>query len=306
MHASIQRILVATDYSPSSKLALDFACSIANKFGADLHLLHVVVEPLPMVVPEGVWLEPESVLAALARNAKIALTENTKGLQLEPNVHVIREVKIGYPSDEIQKYAVEQKMDLIVIGTQGHRGLSRILLGSVAEKTVRIAKCPVMTIHASQPREDGEGIASLIPFRRILVATDFSPPAGRARDLGCAIASKYGAELHVLNIVVEPLPLPGPHGTWIRPEEATPAYVDSALRSLAEEVKEVELEPGLVVVRAVKVGYPVEAIQQYVADHQIDLIVLGTQGHGGLSHLLLGSIAEKIVRLAACPVLTTH
>lgn len=306
MQASIQRILVATDYSPAAKLALDFACTIANKFGAELHLLHVVVEPTPMVVPEGVWLERETIVPALARNAKIALTENTKGLQLEPNVQVIREVKIGYPSDEIQRYAVEQKVDLIVIGTQGHRGLSRILLGSVAEKTVRIAKCPVMTIHAPQPEKNKAGASSFLTFQRILVATDFSPPAGRARDLGWTLASKYGAELHLLNIVVEPLPLPGPHGTWIRPEDATPAYVDSALRSLAEEAKEAELEPGLVVVRAVKVGYPVEAIQQYVADHQIDLIVLGTQGHGGLSHLLLGSIAEKIVRLATCPVLTTH
>lgn len=306
MQTAIRRILVATDYSPAARRALEIGCTVANKFGAELHLLHVVAEPTPLIVPEGVWVEPKAILATLARNSQIALVEKTKGLQLEPIVQVVRVVKIGNPSDQIRKYADEQHVDLIIMGTQGHRGLSRILLGSVAEKTVRIAASPVITVHAPSSGPDGDEQESFTPFRRILVATDFSLPAARARDLAWSIATKFGAELHLLNVVVEPLPLPGPNGTWIRPEQQTPTYVNDALRTLENEVKAIELQPGLVVVRAVKVGYPIEAIQQYVTDHQIDLIALGTQGHRGLSNLLLGSIAEKIVRIGACPVLTTH
>ena len=120
------------------------------------------------------------------------------------------------------------------------------------------------------------------------------------------MAATFGADVHLLNVVVEPLPLPGPDGTWIPPEQVTPTYVTEALQKLAHEAADVESQLGRPIIRDVKIGYPIDTIERYVAEHGIDLIVLGTQGHRGLSHLLLGSIAEKIVRMATCPVLTTH
>jgi universal stress protein A len=178
-------------------------------------------------------------------------------------------------------------------------------MGSVAEKTVRLSTCPVLTTHCSKSRELGDAPPP-VAIKTILVAMDFSPAADRARDLAVSLATHFGAEVHLLNIVVEPLPLPGPGGTWILPEDVTPTYVKEAMQKLADNVAGIETTDGCPITRAVKVGYPIEAIERYAIGHHADLIVLGTQGHRGLSHLLLGSIAEKIVRMATCPVLTTH
>lgn len=300
---NLQRLLVATDYSPAADKALNLACSIANRFGSELHLLHVIDEPLPLGLPEGMWIDPRKILPALIGNGKTVLADHTNKLNLEANIQVIREVVVGNPCEEIQKYAIDRGIGLIVVGTHGHRGISRMLVGSVAERTVRMATCPVMTVHMSAA---GSTEVQSSPFHRILVATDFSAAANRARDLGWTLANKFGAELHVLNTVVEPVPLPGPHGTWIRPEDVLPAYTDNAIRALADNVKVLKRDESVPIVAAVKVGFPIEMIQKYIADEQIDLAVLGTQGHRGLSHLLLGSIAEKVVRLANCPVVTTH
>lgn len=304
MKVPVERILVATDYSASATLALDYACTIANKFGAELHILHVFEDPLPLGVPRFVA-DSGEILQTLVRNAGLFLNEHTKNLKLEPTVQVVRTVKCGFASDEIHNYASEHRSDLIVLGTRGRHGLTRAVMGSVAEKTVRLAKCPVLTTHYPH-RRDVASADPLVEIRTILVATDFSPAANRARDLAVSFATKFGSELHLLNVVVEPLPLPGPGGTWIRPEDVTPTYVEEALQKLADNVAAIEAEAACPVVRAVQVGYPIDTVERYAADHDVDLIVLGTQGHRGLAHLLLGSVAEKIVRSASCPVLTTH
>lgn len=304
----VRRILVATDYSASAIVALNYACSIANKFDAELHILHVIEEPLPSLIPEGVWVDPQDLLPELAQDGELFLAERTKKLRLDPKIQVVRTVIVGYPSEEIHIYADDHHIDLIVLGTRGNRGLSRAVMGSVAEKTVRLAKCPVLTLHYShEPGLDNAALAEQpVLLRTILVATDFSPPANRARDLAIALAARFGAAVHMLNVVPEPLPIPGPEGMWVRPEDLTPAGVETASKTLAENVDSIEAQSNCLIIREVKVGYPIDVIQSYAADHKVDLIVLGTQGHRGIAHLLLGSVAEKIVRLASCPVLTTH
>lgn len=304
MKVPVERILVATDYGASATLALDYACAIANMFGAELHILHVLEDPLPLGVPR-YGADPGEILETLVRNDSVFLGERTKLLQVKPGPEVIRAVKVGYASDEIHRYASEHDIDLIVLGTRGQHGLSRAVMGSVAEKTVRIAKCPVLTTHYSHSREL-EKIDRSITFRTILVATDFSPAANRARDLALNFATKFGSEVHLLNVVEEPTPLPGPEGLWIRPENITPTDIEEASKKLADNVAALEAQSTCPMVRAVKAGYPTDVIQRYAEEHQVDLIVVGTQGHRGLAHLLLGSVAEKIVRSASCPVLTTH
>jgi nucleotide-binding universal stress UspA family protein len=304
MNVSVERILVATDYSTSATLALDYACTIANKFGAELYILHVLEDPLPLGVPRFVA-DTGEILQTLVRDAGTFLSEHTKNIPVEPTIQVVRTVRSGFASDEIHKYASEHKSDLIVLGTQGRHGLSRVVMGSVAEKTVRLAKCPVLTTHYPHGRDVADADPQ-VEIRTILVATDFSPAANRARDLAVKLATKFGSELHLLNVVVEPLPLPGPGGTWIRPEDVIPSYIEEASQKLAENVAAIEAESARPIVRAVQVGYPIDTVERYAVDHNVDLIVLGTQGHRGLAHLLLGSIAEKIVRSASCPVLTTH
>ena len=145
-----------------------------------------------------------------------------------------------------------------------------------------------------------------VSMRRILCATDFSPPAQQAQNYACALADKFWAELHVLHVVGEPLPLPGPKGSWLLPAAILPNLIQKAELELAANTEAIRLTTGSRAVCTVKVGHPVEQVLKYVKDNEIDLIVVGTQGHTGLSRLLLGSVAEKIVRLATGPVLTVH
>lgn len=144
-----------------------------------------------------------------------------------------------------------------------------------------------------------------VSVRRILFTTDFSAPAHDAQDYAGALARQFDAELHSLHIVTEPLPLPGPRGTWIRPEQALPGMIKDAEAQLARTMEGAVADSSKLVC-AVRVGDSVREITQYADEHQIDLIVIGTHGRTGLSHLLIGSVAEKVIRLAKCPVLSVH
>ncbi len=141
-----------------------------------------------------------------------------------------------------------------------------------------------------------------VSIRRILFPTDFSKPAKEAQKYAVTLAEKFGAELHVIHVVPEIiLPATDSYTAWTLPEGGMKAQLEAAEKQLHAEFGAI---PGSR--RAVVVGFPVEETMKYAADNSIDLIVIGTHGHTGLSHLLLGSMAEKLVRLAKCPVLTVH
>ncbi|WP_010585745.1 universal stress protein [Schlesneria paludicola] len=144
-----------------------------------------------------------------------------------------------------------------------------------------------------------------VSVRRILFTTDFSVSAHDAQDYAVALARQFDSELHALHIVTEPLPLPGPHGTWILPEQALPGMIKDAQTQLDRTMSGVLVNAAKLVC-AVRVGNAVREIVKYAEEQQIDLIVIGTHGRTGLSHLLIGSVAEKLIRLAKCPVLSVH
>jgi nucleotide-binding universal stress UspA family protein len=142
----LHRILVPTDFSKFSQHALTYAAAFAEKFGAELHLLNVV-QNLAMVIPEVVPIEPpltpsvEQLTTAVQSAFDRLIADN----QLQ-NLTVHRAVREGTPFYEIIQYAREATIDLIVMGTHGHTGLAHVLLGSVTEKVVRKAPCPVLTV----------------------------------------------------------------------------------------------------------------------------------------------------------------
>src|SRR5437899_1098204 len=140
----LHRILVPTDFSKHSQVALNYATAFAEKFGAELYLLHVV-QDLALFIPDMVTVTPPlgptvEQLTAAVRAAFDRLVEENK-LDRFP-LH--REVREGTPFYEIIRYGKENDIDLIVMGTHGHSGLAHMLLGSVAEKVVRKAPCPVL------------------------------------------------------------------------------------------------------------------------------------------------------------------
>lgn len=142
----LRRILVPTDFSKYSQAGLNYAAAFADKFGAELHLLHVV-QNLALVVPDVITMEPtalpspEQFTPAVQAGFDRLIAEN----KLE-KFKIQKEIREGTPFYEIIQYAREADIDLIVMGTHGHSGLAHVLLGSVTEKVVRKAPCPVLTV----------------------------------------------------------------------------------------------------------------------------------------------------------------
>ena len=180
------------------------------------------------------------------------------------------------------------------MGGHGRRGLRRFVLGSVAEEVVRLARCPVLTVREQDPpRPPG--------IRRIVAPVDFSAHGEAAYKAALRVAEAHGAELEVLHVIEAPV-----YRQYHEPPSETASstsIVQRARRSLERFVLDVE-EPAVPTrMRAVE-GIAAASITAYAAKSDADLIVIATHGLTGLEHFLLGSIAEKVVRTAVCPVLT--
>ena len=148
MKPTITRILVPTDFSATSDAALDFAKMIAGTTGASLHLLHVFEDPF---VAGAFAAEAYAPMPLATRDALIADANTRLAHRLSPDERVrfnaTTEVITGVSAPTIIEYARDTNADLIVMGTHGRTGVAHLLLGSVAERVVRLSPCPVLTVH---------------------------------------------------------------------------------------------------------------------------------------------------------------
>lgn len=142
----IDSILVPTDMSEFSEHALRYGCEFARRFGSELHLLNVVQDVVAMVPEPGMaFPAPGEYMQELQQSARDAL-ERLPQADWAEGVPVVREVRVGTPFVEIVRYAKAAETDLIVIGTHGRSGLAHVLLGSTAERVIRKAPCPVLSV----------------------------------------------------------------------------------------------------------------------------------------------------------------
>lgn len=139
---SIRTILCPTDFSPSSDRAFQLACSLAKEYGAKLTIMHVVERPL--MVLGGVMTPPPPPSAEIDREAIREQLERVR--PVESDIRFDHRLEFGDPATAILQVASESKSDMIVMGTHGRSGLSRLLMGSVAEKVLRGATCPMVTV----------------------------------------------------------------------------------------------------------------------------------------------------------------
>ena len=146
----------------------------------------------------------------------------------------------------------------------------------------------------------------MIPIHRILVATDFSEPAQAALNWGATLARDLGKQLHLLHVVPEPYAYPWGNEMAMVPIPEILAQSEQASRRQLDELASLTKLPADRTFTKAVVGTPVDQILAYVAAEHIDLVVLGTHGRGLVGHLLLGSVAERIVRRSPVPVLTVH
>ncbi|MBI4887976.1 MAG: universal stress protein [Acidobacteria bacterium] len=284
-------IVVPTDFSPPSLAALAFARALAPALGAPLHLLHLVATSSRR--------PPRGDVRPIAAAARRRLQDALGGEGCTP--HALPVVAHGDETAEaITEYARSSGAGLIVMRTHGRSGVAPLLMGSVAEKVVRTAGCPVLTIHRTAP-------APAVRFRRILVATDFSAPSDAALDCARALAAPLGAPLHLLHVLEDTRVGDGmgPDVFVAESPEGRSARLREARVQLAHRVTDDD-RARLRTTAEVIYGASARSIADYAADNEFDLIVMGTHGRTGLAHLLVGSVTEQVIRTAACPVLATR
>ncbi|WP_255190618.1 ferredoxin Fer [Natronobeatus ordinarius] len=268
-------ILIPTDGSDVAASAGEYAASLAGAFDADLHVLSVE-EPRDRA-------EDEELPAEQAVGATSALADDAG---LEPTTSV-RETD-GDVHREIIDYAEEHDVSCIVMGTHGRTGLSRFVLGSVAEQTLRESPIPVVTVH------EGTDVEPTID--RLLVPTDGSDSAAAAVSHAIDLATATDATLEVVHVDGRRLQRDPDRYEFPGADEKT--GVDAV-----DEAVERALEAGLEPVHAtVLPGRADQAILAHAAKRDADAIVLGTHGRTGVRRYLLGSVTERVVRFAGVPV----
>lgn len=286
----IQQILVAHDQTTSSEAALRYAAVIAEQFGAHLHLVFVDI-------PQGVSFEsgPEAVRLndlqeSLRRVAESALTSHGGRRRIHASPIVVQDSAVA---PAILGTADELRVDLIVMGTHGHRGLQRALLGSVAEEVVRRATCAVLTVGPNNPEP-------AMRDARLLVPVDFSIHAQQAVAYAKAMAAQLGAHVHLLHVAETPYHSPL-ENLLKRPAADPTQEAQAQLRALYEEAPGPASSRVSFEVRTGLIGYEINATAEESA---ANLIVMATHGMTGLRHVIAGSVAERVVRTAPCPVFT--
>ena len=293
----IERILVPFDFSEASEAALAPAAKVAKIFGASLHLFHAIVlhDFRPLEGDQG-FPDLTEIEDAMAERA-IELFDGLVTKLSDSDILVEKVERRGTAAAPlILEYAAQEEIDLIVMSTHGRRGLRRFLLGSVAEEVVQHGRCPVLTVQPSQDlRSVGEEALVLAPI-------DFSERSRQAAQEAADLARKLGAELKLVHVVLRPTH-PASYDAFIELAPDSEQLAEMARPQLDEIAASLRTE-GLEVEADVAIGTPADTIVAVAKSSGADLIVMASQGLTGLAHLLLGSVSERVVRQAPCPVLT--
>ena len=296
----INKILVPDDFSDHSETALGFALDLASRHGAEVHVMYAQVlhgEPFePSTYPaahnERVR---EEMKKRVMRQAEFRRQAESLDLQaLAITYEVTQDVA---PAPAILRYADEHDIDLIVMGTHGRRGLRRLFLGSVAEEVVQTAKCPVLTIGSATGKKPS------LPVRSILAPTDFSHHALVALRHARELADYYDAHLDVVHVIEETVYPAFYNLTAYSIYDTQPDLEEQARKQLRKMYREV-FGPEKNVDFHVLTGHAAQSITEFAREQGHDMIVMATHGLTGLAHLFIGSVAEKVVRTAPCPVFT--
>lgn len=286
---NISSLLFPTDGSSCARQAYAHATYLADRHGAEVHVLNVVEERTNNLdnLSELIELREADILEQL----HIPVPESQRP-QTKERIH--RE-KVTNPSAAggILDYAGAHDIDLIVMGTHGRRGVKRVLIGSVAEEVVRLSTCPVFTVCERGDPAPEEAV------NRILVPVDFSKHTAALLQHARELAVTYDAQLDLLH-VVEGLSIPSVYG--VKPVSINSPDVQERVRKrLDEYAAEMQLS-GRTLASHVRSGHPAHEVLDFIDEHAVDLVAIATHGRTGFERLLIGSVAEKVVRMASCPV----
>ena len=273
----MKNILVPTDFSKCASDALHFAKEIADKSKAQLHLLHVIENPVRGTIdPVGFFVPmPENTdyIKALMDNAKENMDYFCESIGHNCNI----QIEIGTPYFKIMDTIEKNNIDLIVMGTKGVTGLKEFFIGSNSERIVRSAECPVITVHSPSKIDD---------VQRIVVAVDVKEISESGLENLKRLQKLFDAEIHLVHI-------------------NTPNNFERdqiLLKTLKEIPEKHQLENTQVhVYNDIDVERGILSFAEYI---NAGLIVMTTHGRKGLAHFIAGSTCEDVVNHATRPVCT--
>ena len=291
----ITHLLLATDFSDWARRAEEYACVLAATWRIPLTVMTVLEFPPGMDPDYAVNKQYLTDRMHDASNRLAEFKERTRRRGIVTTTHIAR----GIPSERVIAAAQSQEADLLVVGTRGKSGLAHVLLGSTAERVIRSAPCPVLAIPA--PKDDRSTEES-ISLKRILVPTDLSDCSLDAVEYAAVVAVQSQASvelLHVLEPVYYGIDFAFEHADE---REKKRKRVAQALEDLSANLS----KAGVATKTCIRGGMPSDTILEYLKTSASDLIIMGTHGRRGLSHLLAGSVTEAVLRRGTCPVLAVR
>ena len=298
---SIRNILVPIDFSKMSVQAIETAKRLAERFGAAVHLAHVHHWQYPADFMGPVF-SVGKLPGSVEEHRRETLIKNLKevarksGLSRACEIH-LREGASAF--DEICRLAQEIPAGLIVMPTHGHTGLKHVFLGSTAERVVQHSPCPVFVVRQRKRKSEARRV---FMADSILVSVDFSSCSREGLQYAVGFANEFGARLILLHVR---------YLGYIYSSEGTALYNIPALQEAARKNAERQMRQlvrsmnfgGVRFETAFTDGSPGLDICAFAKEHDVDLIITSTHGLTGLEHVLIGSVAEKVVRHAPCSVL---
>jgi nucleotide-binding universal stress UspA family protein len=297
---TIRKILATTDFSDHSRAGVRYAVRLAETLRAAVEVVYVI-EPPPRMAGTDV-LVPVPQIAEVTPRVRAHLEQLVRE-EARGDVRLSVSVGIGTPWYEITTRARVGAMDLVVLATHGHTGIKHALLGSTAERVVRHAPCPVLTVPGGVVSRRARE-APMLKVKRILVPVDFSKVSKRAIRYATALARQFSAELSLLH-VVEHLAIDRILGL-AQSAEALAASMKQARVELEAVAARVDEASEVSATATIRDGTPFREICDTAKRVGADLIVLTTRGQGGMTRVVLGSTAERVVRHAPCPVLAVR
>ena len=274
-----KKILVATDYSDQARKALVEAVRLARRDDAELHVLYVEVIALQGV---GLYVDPQMEHVRDMREVSLGAGQDVATNYAKSFPRVVRDRS---EAAGILRYAAENAVDLIVLGTHGRGAVPELIMGSVAQTVVRESPVSVLVVGPH---------AGPLHTRCILAPVDFSAKSAASLAQAGRLAAAHGARLVALTVVdFNRVEHPEELQIGEREERAGPQLA----RFIAEAALPVKADTR------VAVGPAADAIIRIAAEQEAGLIAMGASGHSAFQRLMLGSVCRAVVRGAPCPVL---
>jgi nucleotide-binding universal stress UspA family protein len=279
---NLDTILFATDFTPGAETARLYVQALAGRYQSQVRLMHVVD------------------LGVASRGADAGLSidffrhSGEESLAWLANEFVSKKIRVekvlvegAEPAAEILQAAQDRSIDLLVIGTRGHKGLARLVLGSTAEELIHRARCPILAIGpaVAPPKQP-------LNFQRIVYATDFSPEAAKACVFASSFAQDFGAHLYLCHVLPE-------HPHAMSDQELNRRFIGE-LQKLVPDVAREWCEPECVLEH----GVATDGILLLAQRVNADLIVLGTRRASHWYDTFKTGVAFQVISSSTCPVLT--